>query len=81
MWRVNNTNQTTFEFAIKETTSVSISVYDTHGEKLENIISNKMYNQGSYAITFNASALASGTYICTLTTKDDKKSVKIIKSN
>jgi len=47
---------------------------------LENIISNKIYNQGSYAITFNGSALASGTYICTMTTKDDKKTVEIIKN-
>ncbi|HVA98802.1 MAG TPA: hypothetical protein VNG53_07905 [Bacteroidia bacterium] len=57
-----------------------MAVYDTHGEKLENIISNKIYNQGSYAITFNGSALASGTYICTMTTKDDKKTVEIIKN-
>ncbi len=71
--------QTTLEFAVKETTPVTISIFDLAGQKIIDIISNQTYNQGNYAYVFNGSSLADGTYLCVMTTKDDRKTMKIIK--
>ncbi len=72
---------TTFNFDIKENTDVTITIYDALGRKIMDLINNKNYNQGSYAINFNGSDLASGNYTVVLQTFDDRKTVSIIKVN
>ena len=72
-------NETTFEFFVKETTPITIILYNASGEKVTDVILNKSYDQGSYATQFNGSDLAAGSYICVMTTKDDKKTFKLIK--
>lgn len=72
-------NSTTFEFAVKETTPVTISIFDVSGEKVADVFVNQTYKRGNYTQNFNGSSLGAGTYLAVLTTKDDRKSVKIVK--
>ncbi len=58
---------TTIEFGIKETSEITLSLYSITGELVSNLISNKIYNPGTYKTTLNAENLASGTYIYQLT--------------
>lgn len=72
--------QTTFEFAVKETTPVTIDIYDTKGQPLASVFVNQTYNQGNYTQTYDGSNLIAGTYLVVMTTKDDKKTIKIVKN-
>lgn len=72
--------QTTFEFAVKETTPVTISIFDMKGQKIMDVMENQTYNQGEYAQPFSGSSLAAGIYLAVMTTKDDKKTIKIVKN-
>jgi hypothetical protein len=72
-------NQTTIEFEVKENSTLNIYVYDLNGHKIQAIISNQTFRQGSYAIDFNTETLPAGTYICELVTQDDRKTTKMIK--
>ncbi len=71
--------QTTIEFAIKENCNVTISIYDINGNKIDEVVTNRTYDQGMYAANYDGSKLAAGTYLCVMTTKDDKKTIRIIK--
>jgi len=74
------TIQTAFQFAVKETTPVTISIFNIQGDKVKDVFVNQTYNQGNYVRNFNASGLAPGTYFAVMPTKDNKKVVKIIKN-
>ncbi len=57
---------TTIEFSVVEDANVKLSVYSLTGELVADLINTEM-SKGSYRYTFDASKLASGTYIYTLT--------------
>ncbi len=57
---------TTIEFSITESSPITLSVYNTNGELITTLINEATFNSGSYTVTFDASRLASGTYIYSL---------------
>ena len=54
---------TTIEFSINKGSNVSLSIYDINGRLVTNLIKSTYFESGSYKIRFDASKLASGTYI------------------
>ncbi len=54
---------TTIEFAINERAPITLSVYNITGELITTLVNGAEFESGSYKITFDASRLASGTYI------------------
>jgi len=58
---------TNIEFSLPERSFVTLKVYSITGEVVANIIEGKEYNSGTYRYSFDASKLASGTYIYSLT--------------
>ncbi|NLT52770.1 MAG: T9SS type A sorting domain-containing protein [Ignavibacteria bacterium] len=67
--------QTTIKFALLKQSEVILSVYNILGEKVYDLINNKL-EAGIHNIEFNASSLASGTYIYRLEVKNQFVSVK-----
>jgi hypothetical protein len=68
---------TNISFSLKESGFVTLSVYNVLGEKITDIINNKL-NSGKYTITFDASkyGLTSGIYLFKLNVDDKFSSVK-----
>lgn len=56
---------TNIKFDIKETSNVSLTVYDILGREVANLV-NEQKPAGSYEVNFDASKLTSGIYIYTL---------------
>lgn len=54
---------TTIEFQLNKNDNVSLKIYTITGELVTNLINNANLAAGSYKLTFDASHLASGTYI------------------
>lgn len=57
---------TTIQFTLDKRSNVSLSVYSLTGELVETLINSTEFEKGGYKITFDASRLASGIYIYTL---------------
>lgn len=58
--------ETTIEFAIPEKSEMQLAVYDITGSQAAVLMSG-VIDAGNYRVTFNASGLPSGIYICRLT--------------
>jgi hypothetical protein len=58
---------TTIEFSITNDSKVSLDIYSITGELITSLINNSELSKGTYKYTFDASKLASGTYIYKLT--------------
>ncbi len=71
---------TTIYFDIYQATEVLISVYNINGTKILELV-NGFYNSGSYSVDFDATNLASGTYIYEMRTQDivESKTFTLIK--
>jgi hypothetical protein len=54
---------TTIKFGLPEAADVTLVIYDIIGREVATLINNQAYNAGVHNIIFNASRLASGTYI------------------
>ncbi|MBI9070323.1 MAG: T9SS type A sorting domain-containing protein [Melioribacteraceae bacterium] len=54
---------TTINFSIAKSTNIELSIYTITGELVGKLIDSQNYASGNYNLTFNASNLASGTYI------------------
>ena len=54
---------TTIEFSINKTAPITLSVYNINGELITKLVNGAEFAPGVYKITFDASRLASGTYI------------------
>ncbi len=54
---------TTIEFSIAERAPITLSVYNINGELITNLVNGSEFEAGIYKVTFDASKLASGTYI------------------
>ncbi|MCL5029575.1 MAG: T9SS type A sorting domain-containing protein [Bacteroidetes bacterium] len=68
---------TTIEFSVNKSSNISLSVYDINGRLISNLINSAYFNSGNYTVTFDASKLASGTYIYILTNGVEKLSKKM----
>ncbi|TAL70472.1 MAG: T9SS type A sorting domain-containing protein [Bacteroidetes bacterium] len=66
------------QYSLKESSIVSINVYNLLGNKILNLIDNVFIEQGTNRITFDASGLSSGVYFCTLKAGDKIETVKFI---
>ena len=53
---------TTIEYFLKEAKDIEINIYNISGRKITTLI-NSFQNAGKHSINFNASGLASGTYL------------------
>lgn len=69
---------TTIEFSITKQSDVTLNVYTVTGELVETLFNNSSLGAGTYKITFDASRLASGTYIYTLSNGSNQISNKMI---
>lgn len=68
---------TNIKFSIPETGFVSLKVYNTLGQEVATLV-NEVKSTGTYQVDFNASNLASGMYVYTLTTGNVNISKKMI---
>ena len=56
-----------FEFELPTTMRANIAVYDMNGRQVE-VLTKGTLQAGRHTVNFNASGLASGIYMCRLTT-------------
>ncbi|MDP2301346.1 MAG: T9SS type A sorting domain-containing protein [Ignavibacteria bacterium] len=72
---------TTIEFSITDKSFISLNIYSITGQLVETVVSQTELDRGNYKYTFDASKLASGTYIYTLTngTNTISKKMTLIK--
>jgi len=68
---------TTIEYSIKTTSDVKLKVYDIIGTEIATLV-NEVKGPGNYSLEFNASSLASGVYIYTITADNFFESKKLI---
>ena len=68
---------TTLEYQLKESSHVSIKVYDVIGNLVTTLI-NKEVNAGVHKISFNANNLPSGVYFLQITTIRETKTIKLL---
>jgi hypothetical protein len=68
---------TTIRFGVTTAMNVDLRVYDALGQQILVLIDNRYMDAGSYDVTFDASKLASGTYIYTLKAGDNVLSKKM----
>lgn len=58
---------TTIEFSITKRAPITLKVYNVNGELVSVLVNGAEFESGNYKVTFDASHLASGTYIYSLT--------------
>jgi hypothetical protein len=68
---------TTIKYSLPENSMVTLKVYDITGSEVAVLI-NDIQSAGFHQVKFDASNLASGTYIYMLTTKDLKETKKMV---
>lgn len=64
---------TTFEFAITVRSAITLTIYSITGEIVERLINSTDFDAGVYKVSFDASKLASGTYLYSIS--DGKKTI------
>ncbi len=71
---------TTIKFSLPETGNVTLTIYNTLGEKIVEVL-NSLFDAGNHQVTFDASLLSSGIYFYTIITNDfiDSKKMMLIK--
>ncbi|MBK7106326.1 MAG: VCBS repeat-containing protein [Ignavibacteriae bacterium] len=69
---------TTISFGLPEQSVVDLKVYDILGREVATIINNKLLKAGSFNYNFDASNLASGTYIYRLTSNNNVVTKKML---
>lgn len=69
---------TTIEFSINKTAPITLSVYNIKGELITNLVNGAEFAPGVYKITFDASRLASGTYIYSISNGNNIITKKMI---
>ncbi|PIQ10633.1 MAG: hypothetical protein COW71_02370 [Ignavibacteriales bacterium CG18_big_fil_WC_8_21_14_2_50_31_20] len=57
---------TTIEFSVTQLAPITLSIYNVNGELVTKLVNGVEFQSGSYKVTFDASKLASGTYIYSL---------------
>ncbi len=75
----NPFNPTTkIKFGLPAQSVVDLRIYDILGREVRTLVNNKALKAGTYSYNFDASALASGTYIYRLTTENNVVSKKML---
>ncbi len=69
---------TTIQFSLPKSSTITLEVYNVTGELVSELIKNASFNAGVYKISFDASNLASGTYIYKLSNGNYTISKKMI---
>jgi len=69
---------TSIGFSLPEAADVSIEIYSITGQKITDLVSSTRYQAGRHVVTFDASRLASGTYIYRLRTGKQELSRKMV---
>lgn len=69
---------TTIRFSVANIVNVSLVVYNTLGEEVMTLVNNQLTEPGVYNVVFDASNLASGTYIYRLTAGDFVMTKKMV---
>ena len=68
---------TTLQYQLKESSHVSIKVYDVIGNLVTTLVDENI-NSGSHKIHFDASNLTSGVYFSQIITKNEAKTIKLL---
>jgi len=68
---------TTISYFVPKESFVSIKVYDFLGREVTTLV-NEMKSTGSYELSFDASILPSGTYLCTMTANGFSNTTKMV---
>ncbi|MFZ1290616.1 MAG: FG-GAP-like repeat-containing protein [Melioribacteraceae bacterium] len=69
---------TTISFGLPEQSVVDLKIYDILGREVATIINNKLLKAGSFTYNFDASNLASGTYIYRLSSNNNIVTKKML---
>ena len=69
--------KTTIKYCVAFRTLVNISVFDTKGQLIQNLI-DKEHNAGTYEIEFNAASLSEGIYYYQLRAEEFIETKKMI---
>lgn len=69
---------TTIRYSIANAVNVSLVIYNTLGEEVMTLVNNQFTEPGVYNVVFDASNLASGTYIYRLTAGDFVMTKKMV---
>ena len=69
---------TTIRFGLPSESVVDLRIYDVLGREVRTIVSNQSLKAGTYNYVFDASSIASGTYIYRLTTKNNVVTKKML---
>ncbi|MBU1678998.1 MAG: T9SS type A sorting domain-containing protein [Bacteroidetes bacterium] len=68
---------TTIRFTVNDRTRISLDIFSITGELVASVINSREFDVGAYKVTFDASGLASGTYIYTISNGFNKISKKM----
>ncbi len=68
---------TSIRFSLSNSEVISLDVYNLSGELVTSLINNAYFEKGAYTIDFNASLLASGTYVYRLSNDNVSVSKKM----
>ncbi len=68
-------NETKIQFSLKKVSNVEISIFNSKGEFVQNLVSGKL-NKGKYNFTFKADNINSGLYFYRLSLGDDVQAIK-----
>jgi len=69
---------TVIQFGLPVEQSVTLKIYDILGQEIATLVNNEVLKAGTYKYNFNASALASGTYIYRIQTDKNVVSKKML---
>ena len=69
---------TTIRFGLPSESVVDLRIYDVLGREVRTIVSNQSLKAGTYNYVFDASSIASGTYIYRLTTNNNVVTKKML---
>ncbi|HTY58345.1 MAG TPA: T9SS type A sorting domain-containing protein [Bacteroidota bacterium] len=68
---------TTIRFETPRRTRVRLDVYNSLGERVASLVDGPL-SAGSHAVTFNASRLSSGVYVCSLRAGEYRRAIKML---
>ena len=69
---------TTIKFGLPAESVVNLVIYDVLGREVRTLVNNKSLKAGTHSYNFNASSIASGTYIYRLTTDNNVVTKKML---
>ncbi len=68
---------TTIEYSLKVESTVTLEIFNSLGEKVQTLISNKPETAGSHQLSWNPEKLPNGMYLCRLETESGSATIKL----